>query len=81
MLKESPPLSLEEIRRGLKGRKVEKQTCELDADAARQTLLRHIQQGVKLKPVSVTKSHPEVHVKSLLAVSTDKCANVGIVEF
>lgn len=52
------PLSLEEIRRGVKLRKVEKHTCKLDNNTARQMLLKQIQQEVRLKPVSsdVTKS-------------------------
>lgn len=54
------PLALVEIRRGVKLRKVKKQTCELDMNTARQMLLKQIRQGVKLKPVSsnVTKSDP-----------------------
>lgn len=46
------PLALEEIRRGANLRKVKKQTCDLDANTARQALLKQIQQGVNLKPVS-----------------------------
>lgn len=41
-----------EFSRGVKVRKKEKQSCELYIDAPRQSLLKQIQQGVKLKPVS-----------------------------
>lgn len=41
-----------EISRGVKLRKKEKQSCELYIDVPRQSLLKQIQQGVKLKPVS-----------------------------
>lgn len=47
-----PPLALERDRRGVKLRKVEQQSCELDSNIARQTLLEEIQRGIKLKPVS-----------------------------
>lgn len=56
------PLALERKRRGIKLRKVEQQSCELDINTARQTLLGEIQRGIKLKPVSsdvVTKSRLE----------------------
>lgn len=54
MLKEGGDgvLGLEEISRGVKLRKIEKRSCELYIDVPRQSLLKQIQQGVKLKPVS-----------------------------
>lgn len=53
------PFPLERLRRGVKLREVEKQTCELDMSTAKQMLLKQVQQGVKLKPVSsdVIRSH------------------------
>lgn len=55
------PLSPCPLRR-VNLRKVKKQTCDLDAHTARQALLKQIQEGVKLKPVSpdvVTESNAE----------------------
>lgn len=55
-------LELERSKKGVKLRKVEQQSCEVDINTARQTLLKEIQRGIKLKPVSsnvVPKSHLE----------------------
>lgn len=49
------PLPLEGTRRGVELRKVEKQSCELDMNSAWKTLMKQIQQGVMLKPVSSHK--------------------------
>lgn len=46
------PLALEEIRRGAKSGEAKMQTRELELDTAKQCMLKQIQQGVELKPVS-----------------------------
>lgn len=53
------PFAQERIRRGVRLRKGEKQSCELDMYTVRQMLLKQVQQGIKLKPASsdVTRLH------------------------
>lgn len=53
------PFAQERIGRGVRLRKGEKQSCELDMYTARQMLLKQVQQGIKLKPASsdVTRLH------------------------
>lgn len=53
------PIAQERIRRGVRLRKAETQSYELDMYTARQMLLKQVQQGIKLKPASsdVTRLH------------------------
>lgn len=46
------PQPPKETRRGMELQKIEKQSCDVDVNTAWRTMMRQIQQGVQLRPVS-----------------------------